>query len=253
MTTKESGRLILLSGPSCVGKTPLKKAFYRVYGQDTATLLPVVAYTSRERRPNEKEGLDYFFRSRQEIEKMSDNPGFLQITVHDDLQLLDIHGIKEMIAQNDVLYEGNTVVSRKIQSDRRLRDIDIISIFLSPLKGSEIRELLHRGADFFESIYIKLIRQKLLRREKRYKRPLTRQRLADLKKRADDAFKELTNAHYYDYIIPNHDGEDSDHWDNPAFPEGDAGQALAAFYAILKGNHHPLIEHWDEDIVSWRV
>ena len=134
-----------------------------------------------------------------------------------------------------------------------LQDIEKISIFLSPLSSAEIRELKHRGNDFFRTTYIKMMRQKLLRRAKKQNLFLSPQLLANLRQRADDAFKELADACYFDYIIPNKDGEDSNHWDNPAFPEGDAGQALATFYAILKGNHHPLIEHWNKDFVSWRV
>jgi guanylate kinase len=73
--------------------------------------------------------------------------------------------------------------------------------------------------------------------------------MKDLQKRASDAYLELKEAHHFDFIIPNHDGEDSKNWKWSLLPSADAGRALDAFAAILANKNHPNIEKWEENLV----
>ena len=50
-------------------------------------------------------------------------------------------------------------------------------------------------------------------------------------------------------MIPNHDGEDSDHWEAFYYPIGDARKTLAAFAALLKGEVAAGVEKWEEDLL----
>ena len=50
-------------------------------------------------------------------------------------------------------------------------------------------------------------------------------------------------------MIPNHDGEDSDHWDAFYYPIGDARKTLCAFACLLEGREAEGVEQWDEDLV----
>ena len=68
MSDKSSHRLIILAGPSCVGKTPLVKALAKIYPNLYKKLQMLVIYNSREKRKGESEGVDYHYRSRKEIE-----------------------------------------------------------------------------------------------------------------------------------------------------------------------------------------
>jgi guanylate kinase len=88
-----------------------------------------------------------------------------------------------------------------------------------------------------------------LRRTKQYGTTINTKEIKDIQQRATDAYLELKQAHHFDYIIPNHDGEDSDNWDNSFLPSGDAGRALDTFAAILTNKTHPNIEKWDENLV----
>ena len=57
------GKLIVLVGPSGVGKgTVLKKVFEKL-----PNLVYSISVTTRAKRPNEVEGQNYFFRSREEF------------------------------------------------------------------------------------------------------------------------------------------------------------------------------------------
>ena len=73
--------------------------------------------------------------------------------------------------------------------------------------------------------------------------------MEDIQRRASDAYFELKEAHNFDHIIPNHDGEDSENWTRSLLPSGDAGRALDAFAAIISDKNHPNIEKWDENLV----
>ena len=79
------------------------------------------------------------------------------------------------------------------------------------------------------------MRRKLLRRTQRQKGILSLKDLENIETRAGSAYRELQTAPAFPYIIPNHDGEDSEHWDAFYYPIGDARKALHAFAALLAG------------------
>jgi hypothetical protein len=61
-------RLAILFSRSCVGKSPLAKALAKFYPELRKKLQPLVLYNSRDPRPGEVDGVDYHFRSREQIE-----------------------------------------------------------------------------------------------------------------------------------------------------------------------------------------
>jgi guanylate kinase len=243
---KRQGRLILLCGPSGVGKTPLKKAFIRFYPELYQEMVPLVLINSRQPRPGEIDGIDYFFRTPEQIRSLSSSEQYLFIKVHNDFQALDLHSLFPLLDERDVIFEGNTVIGRVFQTDPRLMKISKLSIFLSPLSMKEILELKAKGENFLREILGKIMRQKLLRRTKNLKLNLSLETINDIKKRADDAYSEIKEAHHFEHIIPLHDGEDSINWYAFPNPVGEAKEALSAFVSIIENEIPPLVEHWDE-------
>jgi guanylate kinase len=250
MKNFEQRKLIILSGPSCVGKTPLKEAFAHFYRDLYARMVPLVLYNSRSMRPGESEGTHYFFRSSKEIKALNKKSNYIVFKVHNDYQAIDKKNLEVSLKQNDVFFEGNTTVGRLFQTHPELSSINKLAIFLSPLSGHEIIELRLRGKKFFRESTQKIMRQKLLYRLKHHGSKMDAYHMKDLQKRASDAYFELKEAHHFDYIIPNHDGEDSNNWKRSLLPSGDAGRALDAFAAILSNKNHPNIEKWEENLVS---
>ena len=59
------GLLIILSGPSGVGKGTVRQELFK---DETLNLAYSISMTTRKPRPNEKEGVDYFFVSEKEFE-----------------------------------------------------------------------------------------------------------------------------------------------------------------------------------------
>jgi len=80
------GRLIVLAGPSCAGKSPLDKAMARFYPELRAPLQPIVLYNDREPRPGEADGVDYHFRDRASIEALGAESGYVVMDVRGDMQ-----------------------------------------------------------------------------------------------------------------------------------------------------------------------
>ena len=73
--------------------------------------------------------------------------------------------------------------------------------------------------------------------------------LKDIETRAVSAYRELQEACHFQYVIPNHDGEDSDNWEAFYYLIGDARKTLDAFASLLKGSVPPDVEKWDEDLL----
>ncbi|NLO72781.1 MAG: hypothetical protein GX100_01555 [candidate division WS1 bacterium] len=71
-----------------------------------------------------------------------------------------------------------------------------------------------------------------------------------MERRAGSAWRELQEAPRFQYILPNHDGEDSDNWEAFYYPLGDARRALLAFVALLQGQVSSEAETWEESTVS---
>jgi guanylate kinase len=249
MAYERKGRLIILSGPSCVGKSPLAKALGKFYPELRDKLQPLVLYNSRNPRPGEVDGVDYHFRSREEIETLKTKNHFAVMNVRGDLQALDLQELSESLAKGDVFFEGNPFVGRALLTSPDLTDVNRLSVFLSPLSRDEILFLREKGNVSLADLIADVMRRKLLRRTRSQKGELALTDLENIEKRASSAFRELGEAHHFQYVVPNHDGEDSENWDAFYYPLGDARVALINFVSLLEGRTPSDAEHWGKDVI----
>jgi guanylate kinase len=242
------GRFIILSGPSCVGKGPLHSAFSKFYPKQAADLHKLVLYNCRSPRPAEIDGQDYWFRSREEIESFHQKENFIVLDVRGDLQAVDLNDVDRTLAAGDLFFEGNPFVGRKLQETLREK-VNVLSVFLSPLAREEILFLKSRDVplpDFLTDV----MRRKLLRRTQRQKGILSLKDLENIERRASSAYTELKDAWRFDYVIPNHDGEDSENWDAFYYPVSDARKALLTFADLVAGKASTIAEKWGEDLLA---
>ena len=244
-----SGRLIILAGPSCVGKSPLDKALSRFHPQERQNLKSLVLFNSRDPRPGELDGVDYHFRARAQIADLESDQRFVVMDVRGDLQALDIEQLNEDLVQGDVFFEGNPFVGEVLQTHPALADIDRLSVFMAPLSREEILMLRSQPSVSFPDLVTDVMRRKLLRRTRRQKGELSQKDLENIEVRASSAHSELQKAHQFQHVIPNHDGEDSENWDAFYYPIGDARRALNAFVALLMGEVTRDVEIWDEKLL----
>jgi len=221
LSAEGTGGLVVLSGPSCVGKSPLAKALRRFHPDLSAKLQPIVLYNSRSPRPGERDGEDYHFRPREQIEALRDRERYVVMDVRGDLQALDLEDLSALLNKGDA----------------------------SPLSREEILFLRDEAHVSLPDLVAEVMRRKLLRRAHRQKTDLSLKDLEEIERRAGSAYRELKEAHHFEYVIPNHDGEDSDNWEAFYYPLGDARRAFLAIMALLRGEGSEAVEKWEEDLL----
>ena len=244
-------KLIILTGPSCIGKSPLDKALKRFYPELRNKIQKLVLYNDRAPRPGEMEGIDYYFRKREEIEAFRLEGNHIVMGVRGDLQALSLKELSGMLKKRNVFYEGNPYVAEHLQMHPLLKDTPKLSVFLSPLSMDEIRYFKNPAINVkLPDLVTEIMRRKQLRRKRRQKLDFSLVDLDDIETRASSAYREMKMAWQFDHVIPNHDGEDSDNWEGFYYPVGDARKAMLNFVALLEGKKAPDAEKWSKSLVK---
>jgi guanylate kinase len=249
MKPEGGGRLIILSGPSCVGKSPLYKSLGKFY-PELCRFQKLVLFNSRAPRPGELDGVEYHFRTRAQIEALRADDRYAVLEARSDLQALNLEELGSLLQQGDVFFEGNPYVGQTLLTHRRLASVKRLSIFLSPLSKEEIVYLQAPERNIsLPELLTDIMRRKLLRRTRRQKGELSAEDLKNIETRASSAYRELLAAWHFEYVIPNHDGEDCDNWEAFYYLIGDARKALEAFAAVLRGSVPAGVERWEESLL----
>jgi guanylate kinase len=203
MGPEATGRLIVLCGPSCVGKSPLEKALAKFFPEQRNQLRKLLLYNSRAPRPGEVDGVDYHFRPRGHIEELRSSSGFAVLDVRGDLQALDLEELQVLLNHGDAIFEGNPFVGRLLQTHPRLVGVSRVSVFLSPLSREEIIYLKAPERNVsFPDLVTDIMRRKLLRRARRQKNELSLRDLENIETRASSTYRELKDAWCFQYVIP---------------------------------------------------
>ncbi|MCY3055331.1 MULTISPECIES: guanylate kinase [Aerococcus] len=172
---KSKGLLVVLSGPSGVGKGTVRKALFET-DQEKNQFFYSVSATTRQPREGEVDGKDYFFVSREEFEKMIEDEKLLEYAEYvGNFYGTPLDYIDKMInAGKDVFLEIE--VQGALQVKRRMPDG--VFIFLAPPNLRELESrIVNRGTDSPEVIA----------------------------ERMDKARTELQLMTQYDYVVENDD------------------------------------------------
>jgi len=174
MTNSNLNRLVILAGPSCVGKSPIDRTMVKFYPELRKRMRKLIVYNSRSPRPGEMDGVDYHFRSRDQIEALRDQENYLVMDVRGDLQAINVEELVKMLLETDVFFEGNPFVAGMLQKDPKLAKIKRLGIYLSPISKEEITFLknpeLHVA---LPDLTTDIMRRKLLRRTRKQKAELS--------------------------------------------------------------------------------
>ncbi|MFS8650905.1 MAG: guanylate kinase [Caldibacillus sp.] len=149
---KEKGLLIVLSGPSGVGKGTVRKAIFQDPDVDFVYSISV---TSRKKRRGEVDGVDYFFKTREEFEEMIKNDELLEYTQYvGNYYGTPIKFVKETLESGkDVFLEIEVEGAKQV----REKFPDGLFIFLIPPSFRELeKRIRRRGTESDELIQSRL-------------------------------------------------------------------------------------------------
>ena len=177
MKLNQNGLLIVLSGPSGVGKGTVRKALFESEGHNFTYS---ISMTTRQPRNGEIDGEDYYFVTREEFEKRIKEGKFLEYAEF----VGNYYGTPiDKVEQN--IAEGKEVVLEiEVEGARQVKEKmpDAVFIFIAPPS--------------FNALYERLKRRGTERQE------VITERLAK-------ARRELRLMNDYDYIVINDDVENA--------------------------------------------
>ena len=140
--SEKMGRLVLYSGCSGVGKGTILKELMK---RDDSIKLSV-SNTTRAPRPDEVDGVDYNFVTKEEFEKVIEEDGYLEYAKYcDNYYGTPIDQVNEMLTQG-----YNVVLEIEVKGGLQVMENfpDILSIFIVPPSMEVLEERLRgRGTE----------------------------------------------------------------------------------------------------------
>ena len=167
----ERGLLVVISGPSGVGKGTIRKALFEIPDNNFCYS---VSMTTRKPREGEVEGQDYFFVSREEFEKKISENGFLEYAEF----VGEYYGTPLDYIENQMEGGKEVIIEIEVQGALQVRERipEAVFVFIVPPSKEELIERLKmRGTDTYTKI----------------------------SKRIEKAEREFGLAYKYDYIVVN--------------------------------------------------
>ncbi|QQD85770.1 MULTISPECIES: guanylate kinase [Jeotgalicoccus] len=169
----DKGLLIVLSGPSGVGKGTVRKA---IFDHPETNFKYSISMTTRNKREGEVDGVDYFFKTREEFETLIRQDKFIEYAEYvGNYYGTPVDYVKETTANgHDVFLEIEVEGAKQV----REKFPEALFIFLAPPTLSQLEQrLIGRGTDSQEVI----------------------------DHRIREAKRELNMMNLYDYVVINDD------------------------------------------------
>ena len=171
MKEQRNGLLLVVSGPSGVGKGTLVKALM----DRNSRIKMSVSATTREPRPGEIEGVHYFFKSEEEFKAMVDRGEFLEY-IH--VFGSKYYGTPRSFVEQHLASGYDVILEIDVQGAMKVKQSfpDAVLIFITAPSMSEIKSrLIGRGTETMEQV----------------------------EKRFATAFEEIKMIPRYDYVVVN--------------------------------------------------
>tara|TARA_Y100000591_G_scaffold292882_1_gene280435 strand:- start:24 stop:647 length:624 start_codon:yes stop_codon:yes gene_type:complete len=171
MSSFKKGGMFILSSPSGAGKTTLVKKISK-----NKNFVVSVSHTTRTPRPNEKNGKDYFFTSKNNFKKLIKKKEFLEHAKVFD----NYYGSSKNLVVEKLKKGKNIIFDIDWQGTRQIRNkklkYKLLTIFILPPSKKELQ-------------------QRLIKRE--------RKNLKTVRKRMKEFKKDLSKWKEYDFVVIN--------------------------------------------------
>ncbi|MBO4680802.1 MAG: guanylate kinase [Clostridiales bacterium] len=155
------GLIVAVSGPSGVGKgTVLARVEELLEQANPGSVGHSISVTTRAPRGQEKDGVEYFFRTKEQFEQMIKDGEIVEYDTYVDNYYGTPAGpLKQMVSKGqdvlfDITIEGSLALNRKF-------DVDTVTIFILPPSMEELENRLRgRGTETEEKIQKRLTQAK---------------------------------------------------------------------------------------------
>jgi guanylate kinase len=171
MARKKRGLLIVVSGPAGVGKGTVDAALMAKHPEIKMS----VSATTRAPRPGEVEGVHYFFRTKEEFDRMIEENAFLEY-MH--VFGMNYYGTPKAFVEAEREKGNHVILEIDVQGALKVKEAcpDAVMVFIAPPSLKILKDrLVGRGTETQESIDV----------------------------RTATALKELSMLPKYDYMVVN--------------------------------------------------
>ncbi|MGO4974383.1 guanylate kinase [Bifidobacterium boum] len=141
------GRLIVLTGPTAVGKGTVEAALLAKHPEVWVS----VSATTREPRPGEVNGVNYWFMSEAEFVRKEQEGKFLETAVvhgmaHYGTPLQPV--LDHLAANTPTILEIDLQGARRVKQKASQMGLDVVYVFIAPPSYEElVRRLIGRGTE----------------------------------------------------------------------------------------------------------
>ncbi len=139
--------MVILSSPSGAGKTTITKKIQQKYQSFKIS----VSHTTRKPRPNEIDGVDYNFVSKDEFQKLIDEKKFYEYAkIFENYYGTLKKTVDESIKKNDLIFDIDWQGTKQLS---KFKNLKLIKIFLLPPDKNELKSrLIKRNQDSPEEV-----------------------------------------------------------------------------------------------------
>ena len=151
-----TGKLVVFSGFSGSGKGTIMKELMAKHGDDYALS---VSATTRDPRPGEEHGREYFFISEEEFEQMIKADGLLEYAKYVD----HYYGTPKSYVNEQLSAGKNVILEIEIQGALKVKEKfpDTLLLFVTPPSAEELKSrLVGRGTETMDVIEFRMNRAK---------------------------------------------------------------------------------------------
>ena len=138
MSNSQNLVMLVLSSPSGAGKTTLTKKIQQKYKNFKIS----VSHTTRKARPNEINGIDYHFVSKDKFKDMLKNNEFYEhAEIFDNFYGTSKKSVEELIKKkNDILFDIDWQGTQQLS---KFKELNLTKIFILPPSKNELKKRLY--------------------------------------------------------------------------------------------------------------
>ena len=148
MANIDDSIMVILSSPSGAGKTTISKKIQQKYQNFKIS----VSHTTRRPRPNEVEGVDYFFlKENQFKDKINNNEFYEYAKIFSNYYGTSKKSVLDLLRnKNDILFDIDWQGAKQLSKHSELK---LTKIFILPPSKEELKKrLIHRNQDKLEGV-----------------------------------------------------------------------------------------------------